>query len=402
MMKRHTQWYMPFLLLLLALSLQSCFGLGGTQSDFQKKSSGSTQIGINQTKQAAFQGKIYFTLNRNLNLLDSNGSIRALSHTADVRDPAVSPDGKWIAFAWFHPNYSDLVLMSAQDGSTHTLLSGNGQFVSNPGYAPMATYHWFAQPSWAPDSKHLLFISDLKKDTSPGPGINAFLLDLQVFSISIDNPNATLQPVAYANFGDGGDQSPSYRPHHPDQVIYTHFAYDTSGTKQIDQIYLEDANAIANHPGMYRPGVTGYEFDPAVALTPATPDLVNMQPAFSPDGNSIAYVRRLSATQMSIYIMPIPENVTQNPNDPAVEKKALQPFSHSSLIVTGQYVSQPIWSPDGKQLAYIGYNNNIFDIWLITLQQDPQSGKYSTKGAPVQLTDTGGNLDADSRPFWTP
>src|SRR6266700_355990 len=402
-MKQFKQWQIVVLLLLVALSLQSCLGIGGGNNGFQTKSTGGTQIGVNQTDQAIFQGKIYFTLNRSLDTLDGKHDIKNLTRRLDVRDPAVSPDGKWVAFIIRHLNYSDLAIMPSNGGTIRILLSGNGQFVANPGFAPKSTHNWYAQPSWGQDSKHLLFLSDLAKSTQgPGPGINAFLLDLQAFEISIKKPKATLQAIAYANYGDGGNRDASYRPHHPDQVIYTHYAYDTTNTKQVIQLFLEDANAITNNPGKYRPGATGYEFDPEVALTPATPDLANLQPAFSPDGNSIAYVRRLDATHMGIFVMPVAENVTQNPNDPAVVKKALAPYAKSALLLSGQYISQPAWSPDGTKFAYIGYNNNTFDLWMANVSKDAKSGKYTIKGTPIQLTDTGGKLDADSRPFWTP
>jgi Tol biopolymer transport system component len=76
-------------------------------------------------------------------------------------------------------------------------------------------------------------------------------------------------------------------------------------------------------------------------------------------------------------------------------------YPESSQIVTGLYVSQPVWSPDGKQIAYIGYTNQTFDIWLANVSRDPKTGRYSLKGSPIQLTNAGGHLDADSRPFWT-
>jgi Tol biopolymer transport system component len=69
------------------------------------------------------------------------------------------------------------------------------------------------------------------------------------------------------------------------------------------------------------------------------------------------------------------------------------------LIVQGQFISQPIWSPDGKQIAYLFYSNNEFDIWLANVAADPKTGAYSMKGSPVPLTS--GGVDADSRPFWT-
>jgi Tol biopolymer transport system component len=158
------------------------------------------------------------------------------------------------------------------------------------------------------------------------------------------------------------------------------------------QVYLEDATAIPNHPGAYAP-----TRDPGVAITPV--DTQNLQPAFSPDGNAIAYIRRESSNQMGLYIMSVPNGVTANPNDPATEQKALAPYKKSSHILSQQFVSQPVWSPDGKQIAYLSYNNGTFDIWLVSISIDPKTGAYVMKSNPVQLT-TGG-IDGNSRPFWT-
>ncbi len=407
-MKFHKRWYIIFPLALLALSLQSCLGLGGggssTSSNFQTKSTANgTTIGINQTAQAVFKGKIYFTLNRNLYVLDGTRNVTQLTHGMDVRDPAVSPDGKWIAFTRWFKDYSDLMLMPASGGAPRVLRSGNGTFVNNPGFAPKATYFWYAQPAWAPDSEHLLFVSDLDKFNII-PGVDAFQLDPEIFSISINDPAATPQKVAYSTYGDGGLRDPAYRPGHPDQIIYTDFRYDQSQTKQVIQLYLEDPNAIANNPGKYRPGINGLEFDPAVALTPDTPNLTNMEPAWSPDGNAIAYIRRSGADGMGLFVMPAPADaatLVADPNNATSQKQALGSYPESSQIVTGLYVSQPVWSPDGKQIAYIGYANQVFDIWLANVSRDPKTGRYSLKGSPVQLTNAGGHLDADSRPFWT-
>jgi len=222
-------------------------------------------------------------------------------------------------------------------------------------------------------------------------------LDLQVFSIPFNNSQATPQDIAYASFGDGGDRDPGYRPGHPTEIVYTHYAYDAATrTQQVIQLFLEDATAIANHPGVYHPGLPGY--DPGIAIT--DPKDQNIQPAFSPDGNSIVYVRREAPSQMGLYIMPVPEGVTSNPNDAGVAQKALTPYKKSSHLLSGLYVSQPVWSPDGKQIAYISYNNNEFDLWLANLAFNARTGQYSLRGDPVQLT-TGG-VDGNSRPFWTP
>ena len=396
-MKRFTPWSSLLLMLFLAVILQGCLGIGGNTTPngttITTNSSGN-QVSVVQN---LFKGKIYFTIDHNLWVTDGKNNTREILAGGNISDPAVSPNGKWIAVSMRFKNSSDIDYIPVSGGTRHTLLSGSGSFYNDSGFIKSSS-HWFVQPAWSLDGTHVLFLSDIEKeDWYTATGINAPLLDLQVFSIPFNNASAKPQDVAYASFGDGGDRDPSFRPGHPNEIVYTHYAYDTAThTQQVIQLFLEDANAIANHPGVYHPGLPGY--DPGIAIT--DPKVQNIQPAFSPDGNSIVYVRRESPSQMGLYIMPVPNGVTSNPNDPKVMQQALLPYKKSSHILSGLYVSQPVWSPDGKQIAYISYNNNEFDLWLANIAINAKTGQYSLQGNPVQLT-TGG-IDGDSRPFWTP
>jgi Tol biopolymer transport system component len=395
-MKRFTPFSTFLLLLCLAFILQGCLGIGGNTT--HNGTTITTNSNGNQVSvvQNLFKGKIYFTIDHNLWVTDGKNNTREIMTGGNISDPAVSPNGKWIAVSLRFNNSSDIDYIPVGGGTRHSLLSGSGRFYNDSGFIKSSS-HWYVQPVWSPDSTHVLFLSDIEKeDWYAATGINAPLLDLQIFSIPFNNASAKPQDVAYASFGDGGNRDPSYRPGHPTEIVYTHYAYDTATrTQQVIQLFLEDANAIANHPGVYHPGLPGY--DPGIAIT--DPKTQNIQPAFSPDGNSIVYVRRESPTQMGLYIMPVPEGVTSNPNDPKVEQQALAPYRKSSHILSGLYVSQPVWSPDGKQIAYISYINNEFDLWLANITFNAKTGKYSLQGNPVQLT-TGG-IDGNSRPFWT-
>ncbi|HLJ32347.1 MAG TPA: hypothetical protein VKU38_01790 [Ktedonobacteraceae bacterium] len=409
---RFLSWHTFFLLALVALSVQGCLGIGGSSSNQnfkQVNTSTGSHIGINNGNQALYKGKIYFTQNRNLFVVDGNRNITQLTKNADVRDPAISPNGKWIAFVERFTNYADLIIMSTDNGPWHTIIGGGGHFYANSGGFIQNDFYWVGQPSWSPDSSHLLFLSDFQKNFDwanlGGDFAAAPFVDLQVFSISINHPpyngaqaKAASQIVAYADYGDGGNRDPMYRPKNPNQIIYTHYTYDKTGTTQYIQLYLENPNAIAANPGKYSPGIEGSGLDPAVALTPTSVE--SMQPDFSPDGNSIAYIRRIDSTHSGLYVMSTPTaSVTSNPNDPTAVKAALVPYAKSSLIVSGQFISQPVWSPDGKQIAYLSYTNSEFDIWLANVSVDPKTGVYKMSGSPVQLTQ--GGVDADSRPFWT-
>jgi Tol biopolymer transport system component len=396
-MKRFTPWGTLLLLLSLAFILQGCLGTAENTTPNGKTittNSNGNQVSVVQN---LFKGTIYFTIDHNLWVTDGKNNTREIMTGGNIYDPAVSPNGKWIAVSMLYKNSSDIAYIPVGGGTRHNLLSGSGSFYNDGGFIKSSS-HWFAQPAWSPDSTHILFLSDIEKeDWYAITGINAPLLDLQVFSIPFNNSSAKPQDVAYASFGDGGNRDPSYRPRHPTEIVYTHYAYDTATrTQQVIQIYLEDATAIANHPGVYHPGLPGY--DPGIAIT--DPKDQDIQPAFSPDGNAIVYVRRESSSQMGLYVMPVPEGVTANPNDPKVEQQALLPYKKSSHILSGLYVSQPVWSPDGKQIAYISYINNEFDLWLANITFNAKTGVYSLQGNPVQLT-TGG-IDGNSRPFWTP
>lgn len=407
-MKKYRFLYTACSLILLAFSLQSCLGLGSSSttnsSDFNTTGANGSTIGINNTDQAIFKGKIYFTLNHNLYVLDGTRVPHQLTHGLTVMDPAVSPDGKWVAFIIRNTNYSDLAYMPVNGGAMHVVITGKGQFTTDNGDVNN-NYYWFAQPTWSPDSKNLLFLSDLQKlffwRNLGGVFSNADFSDLQVFTLPIGKPTLVakqvsdnVQAVAYASFGDGGDRDPIYRPHYNNQIAFTHYQYDTTGTQQIIQIFLEDPNAIVNNPGVYSP-----VSDPGVAITPGDTNQQSMEPTFSPDGNYIAYVKRQNATSMGLYIMPVANNVTQDPNNAAVDKAALQPFSKSVNILSRQYLSQPVWSPDGKQIVYMAYSNNVFDLWLANVALT--KGKYAVVGNPIQLTSANGMLDGDSRPFWS-
>ena len=391
-------WSTLLLLAIVALCTQGCFGIGSNEKQFATGSNGQP-VTVNQE---AFQGTFYLTASGNLYALHgTTGTTQELVNTGNAMDPAVSPDGKWVAFVKKYQNYADLCVVSTTGGPVRVLRSGNGSFYNAGGFIHN-TYAWYAQPAWSQDGATLLFLSDLQKeDWYQQTGQNASLLDLQVFSIPFRDPAVTPTAVAYATFGDGGDQNPAYRPGHPDQIIYTHYTYDTATqTQQVIQLYMENPNAIRQNPGVYYPGSPGGGYDPAIAITSTSSTVTD--PAFSPDGTALAYIKTDSSSdQMELDVMPVPPaRITQTPNDPTTEQLALHAYeTASSHLLTGMYLSEPVWSPDGKQLAYYTYTNTTFDLWIAQVSYDAKAGKYSLAGNPIQVTS--GGVDAASHPVWT-
>lgn len=389
-------WSSLLLLALVALSVQGCFSFGGGPAGKQiGTSTTGQQVSV---KQDVFKGKFYLTINHNLYVVNGDGSSQVLVNTGNVYDPAISPDGKSIAFIAKYKQYSDLCMVSSAGGQVQILRTGNGKFYY---IGPFIhdTFHWYAQPVWSPDGSSLLFLSDWEKEDWYAQTEDSPMLDLQVFSVPVNNFSATPTAVAYASFGDGGNHDVSFRPGHPDQIIYTHYAYDpVTETQQLIQLFMENPSTISQHPRTYYPGLPGGGFDPGIAITDGkTPAL---QAAFSPDGNAIAYVQNDSNTQMSLDIMPVPpDTITQTPNDPKTEQLAMQAYqTQSSKLLSTLYIEQPVWSPDGKQLAYIAYNSGSFDLWITNVNHNAKTGAYTVQGSPIQVT-TGG-VDGEVRPVW--
>lgn len=397
-MKRYLSWRHALFLLLLAFLVQGCFGIGEDAKDAGFTDQGGG-IKINSDAKATFSGKLYFTLSRNLYVLEGkNSKLTALTKNKDIRDPAVSPDGKTIALIGRAKQYSDLAYMPAKGGVVRVLNSGNGVFQTRGGdLPPVSTHHWQAQPAWSADGKTLLFVADLHKaDYYDVSGIDAPWLDPEVFSIPFDK-SATPQVVALSSYGFGGNRDPSFRPGKANEMIYTHYAYGEKSEPNV-QIFMSDTTIIPNSaPGTYRPNGS----DAGIAITPSDPKVSNIQPAFSPNGKYIVYVRNDGSGQMGLYTMPVPDGVTATPNDAATAKKALANYKKSALIYKNSFLGQPVWSPDGKSIAFVNYTNNTFDIWLVKVTLDQKSGNYKMTESPIQLTNANGKLDADSRPFWS-
>src|SRR5690348_11472380 len=182
MMKKYSAWNAPkayftgtprrstlLLLVLVAFCLQGCFGIGGSSSSSNTPSTktittnaNGQQVGVNQT-QNLFKGKIYFTIDHNLWVIDPTNNSRQITNGGNLYDPAISPNGKWIAFIARYKDFSNLIYTSITGGSPHILRNGSGKFFNVGGFVHNR-YQWYAQPTWSADGSRLIFLSDLQKN----------------------------------------------------------------------------------------------------------------------------------------------------------------------------------------------------------------------------------------------
>src|SRR5574340_666373 len=107
-MKRLTSISTLILLLSLSYILQGCLGIGGNTTP--KGQTITTISNGNQVSvaQNLFKGKIYFTIDHNLWVTDGKNNTREILGGGNISDPAVSPNGKWIAVSMTFKNSSDI------------------------------------------------------------------------------------------------------------------------------------------------------------------------------------------------------------------------------------------------------------------------------------------------------
>lgn len=267
-----------------------------------------------------------------------------LTQGAQIGQPAFRDDT--LAFVQRDRNASDIWLASADTPprpitqNTSTVISQN---------------HWATQPVFIPGKQQLFVLGDFNKD-STGPG------NLAVWELSLQEKSVVqiTRPPAYA----GGDQDITVNPEDPRQIVFTRYAYNS--TRLIEQLQWMDVTSKG-----------------LVAL--GQPDTPSRQASYSPDGSSIAFVQAGQGTAQDLWVAGL-QVLTDGPQ-----------LVDSRLVVTG-LIANPVWSPDGNELAYIGLAKDQFQLWTVTVNRN-SSGGIESFGQPTQIT-SGPPVDAMSRPVY--
>jgi TolB protein len=259
-------------------------------------------------------------------LVVSTGAARDITRLTqspeNKNNPAVSPDGKTVAFQVFKSNLSEIWTL---DGAT-------GRDLIQVTTLPANEVH----PAWLPDSKTLVFASDR----------------LGSYAIWRRLASGAGGATMITRGGDMVDLAPSCSPKEK-KIAFT----STAKTEKAPTVVM--ANGIKqyivlekNLPYIWTVNVDG---------TDLTQLVQGAYPVWSPDGKTIAYSSDVSGNW----------NIWTMTDDGA---------SSTQLTTTpGKNQLAPSYSPDGKWIAYTSNVSGNYDIWIMKADGSAQTQLTSDK-----------------------
>ncbi len=247
----------------------------------------------------------------------------------DVSDPHVSPDGKWCTYVvttvdTLKDRTNSDIWMVSWDGKNNVQLTNSDEDESTPRFSP--------------DNKYISFLSsrsfDEDKDDEKNDEAQLWLMnrlggeatkitdvknDIEDYVWSPDGKKILLvmSDIDYSDTAESGNRLPYV-------ITRYHFKQDIEG-------YLDNRKTH-----LYLLDVDTHNID-----TLTSGNYNEEQPAWSPDGKKIAFVSNHS------------EDADKNENDDIFIMDAAEGAVPYQLTTWKGEDVQPVWSPDGKSIAYL-------------------------------------------------
>jgi Tol biopolymer transport system component len=306
------------------------------------------------------RGQLYFVGgDGNVWSFDSSGAHR-VTHTTAIDGAYITPNGhKIVYYRRWVDTVADVWLQNLRTGGVQQIThdrATDGVVQDNL---------WAVNPVISPDGKTIIYESDAYKllaspavvnnpDCGTAPANGGIDLALYSYDVATGTANQLTAPC----WGAGGDADPRFDPTNPNRIVYTEFYYLPNSS-------IASRLVVMNI-------VTGARYD----ISPFRGR--NMQPAWQPNGRHLAWLGS-SDQSTTLYEAAFYHGVLHRGTTRRID---------SGLI------SQPVFSPDGKHLAYFKLVSNNFQIWAVNLKEGWPVGK------PEQLL-SGPSMVASSPLVWT-
>jgi len=288
--------------------------------------------------------------------------LKGLSRSHGFGPVAISPDGALLAYVRHGKDGSELVLAPFNDPAKVTRITSAKKDGTPCGDS---------DPAWAPDSRHLAFLSDCQSQ----------------------GQQDVYEAMIGGDFGSGKPKIDVQRlTQAKGEVGYPAFSPDGG---HIAFLYVEGATRAAGALAAMKPwagviGEDGIEIQrvaladahalkpvPPVFATPAKLHVYEFD--WSPDSKSLAYVAAEPPGENNWWVAKLYTQPLSS--DPEAGPKAIFAPAESTGALHGLQIAVPRWSPDGKVIAFIGglmsdQGSTGGDVWAL-----PASG-----GEPVDLT----------------
>jgi Tol biopolymer transport system component len=247
-----------------------------------------------------------------------------------VADPTISPDGKWVAYSVrtvdvARDKRSTDIWMTSWDGQHTVQLTQTPDSEHSPGWSPDGSWLAFLSGRGEKDGPDELWLLDRRGGEAQQ--VTHFKGDVIDFDWSPDGKRLALVVLDDPLPGSDNDGESKALP--PIVIDRYYFKEDETGYLSSRQMHL------------YLLDVASRRVD---ALTSGR--FTEMYPAWSPDGSQLAFMSKRGAdpdrsNAFGLYVMPA------TPGAPA---RLVASFIGESG--DSDWMSGPVWSPNGRQIAY--------------------------------------------------